>query len=79
MKVERPNSPDLTPEELAHLEELREIVRHAMADGRLSHDEMQNIQSFINADQKVTVDELQAIRQTIRESLGEAALEYEWD
>jgi GAF domain-containing protein len=79
MKVERPNSPDLTPEDLAHLEELRELVSHAIANGRLSQDEMQDIQSLIHADHKVTYEELRIVNQTIREFLGDAVLEYDWD
>jgi 3-oxoacyl-(acyl-carrier-protein) synthase len=78
MKIERPNDRDLTPEEQKHLTKLRDIVRQAMADGRLSQDEMQAIQAHINADKKVTVQELRTIRQTIRESLGDSALEYDW-
>lgn len=78
MKVERPNDRNLTPEEQAHLEKLRQIVQQAMANGRLSQDEMQAIQTYINADKKVTIQELQTIRQTIRESLGDASLEYDW-
>lgn len=78
MKVERPNDRDLTPEEQEHLAKLRHIVQQAMADGRLSQDERQAIQAYIHADKKVTVHELRTIRQTIRESLGDSALEYDW-
>jgi Cu2+-containing amine oxidase len=78
MKIERPNHKDLTPDELAHLEKLQETVRQAMVDGRLSQDEMQRIQALMHADNKVTVDELRTVRQTIRESLGDASLEYDW-
>jgi GAF domain-containing protein len=79
MKIERPNHRDLTPEEKAHLEELRELVSHAIANGRLSQDEMQDIRSLINADHKVTYEELRTVHQTIREFLGDAVLEYDWD
>ncbi len=78
MKVERPNDRELTPEEQAHLAGLRQIVQQAMADGKLSRDEMQSIQTYINADKKVTVQELRTIKQTIREHLGDSALEYDW-
>jgi uncharacterized membrane protein YebE (DUF533 family) len=79
MQVERPNQPDLTPEEQAHLAKLKQMVEAALADGRLSQNELQAIKTYINADHKVTVDELQTIKTTVRELLGEAALEFNWE
>jgi uncharacterized membrane protein YebE (DUF533 family) len=79
MKIERPNQRDLTPEEQAHLAKLKQMVEAAMADGKISRDEIQSIQAYIHTDRKVTVDELRTINTTIRELLGEGALEYDWD
>jgi uncharacterized membrane protein YebE (DUF533 family) len=79
VKVERPNQRDLTPEEQAHLATLKQMVEAAMADGKISRDEIQDIRAYIHSDHKVTVDELRTINTTIREQLGEAALEYDWD
>lgn len=79
MKVERPNQKDLTPQEQAHLAKLKQMVEAALADGRVSQDEIQNIRAYIHADHKVTVDELRTINTTIRELLGDGALEYNWE
>ncbi len=78
MKIERPNAVDLSPEELAHLDQLRQLVQNALADGKLSKAEMQSIQALMQADSQVTVAELATVRETIRQVLGEAALEYDW-
>lgn len=78
MKIERPNQRELTPEEQASLERLRKLIQKALADGKLSQEEMQSIRDFIHADRKVTVEELQTFRATVRELLGDAALEYDW-
>lgn len=79
MKVERPNQRDLTPEEQAHLAKLKQMVEAALADGKVSQAEMQDIRAYIRADRKVTVDELRTINTTIRDLLGEGSLEYDWD
>jgi uncharacterized tellurite resistance protein B-like protein len=78
MNIERPNAIDISPEELAHLDQLRQLIQLALADGRLSKGEMQSIQALIEADHRVTVAELTTVRETIRQVLGDAALEYEW-
>ncbi|TVP64479.1 MAG: hypothetical protein EA342_16340 [Leptolyngbya sp. LCM1.Bin17] len=78
MKVEYPDDRQLSPEEASHLEQLKKLVQDALADGKLSQAEWQTIQALIYADHKVTVAELVTVRETIRESLGDAALEYDW-
>jgi uncharacterized tellurite resistance protein B-like protein len=78
MKIERPHAVDLTPDEVAHLDQLRQLIQLALADGRLSKAEMQSIQALMQADQRVTVAELTTVRETIRQVLGDAALEYDW-
>jgi len=79
MKVERPNPSDLTPEEKAHLEKLRKMVQDALADGKVSQNEIQAIRALIHADHKVTVEELRTLHETTQELLGDAILEFEWD
>jgi uncharacterized tellurite resistance protein B-like protein len=79
MQIERSNQPDLTPEEHAHLEKLRQVVETTLADGKVSPDEIQAIRALIHADKKVTVEELNTINNTIRDVLGEAYMEYDWD
>ena len=79
MKIERPNSSDLTPEELTQLEKLKTLIQQAMADGKFSQGEIQRVREFIHADRKVTFEELQTIRTTVREVLGDIPPEYDWD
>ena len=78
MKTERSRRHDLTADEQAHLGKLRELVQAALADGKLSETEIQQIRALIHADRQVTVEELETIRTTAQELLGEAFLEYDW-
>ncbi|MGD1930283.1 MAG: TerB family tellurite resistance protein [Leptolyngbyaceae cyanobacterium] len=78
MKIERSSQHDLTADEQAHLGKLRELVQAALADGKLSETEIQQIRALIHADRQVTVEELETIRTTAQELLGEAFLEYDW-
>lgn len=78
MKVWRSNQAELTPQEQRDLEKLRAIVERAIADGKLSQEEQQEIRAAIFADGKVTPEELTMVREIIKEKLGEAELEYDW-
>jgi uncharacterized tellurite resistance protein B-like protein len=78
MEIERTGQHQLSAEEQAHLEKLRHLVESALADGKLSEAEIQTIRQLIHADHQVTPEELQTIRSTMREMLGDAALEYDW-
>lgn len=78
MEVERTNEENLTPEEQAHLAKLRKLVQGALADGKVSEAEIQSVREFIHADKQVTVAELNTIKATIREILGDAYMEYGW-
>ncbi|MBE9137398.1 hypothetical protein IQ254_09280 [Nodosilinea sp. LEGE 07088] len=78
MHIERNESQKLSEADLAHLEQLRNLVRHALADGKLSQSELEDIKTLLYADHRVTVDELVTLRTTIRQVLGDAALEYDW-
>jgi uncharacterized tellurite resistance protein B-like protein len=78
MQIERSDQYELSPEEQAHLEKLRRLVESALADGKVSEAEIQAVRALVHADHKVTPEELQTIRSTMREMLGDAALEYDW-
>jgi hypothetical protein len=78
MQVDRPNAPELTPEEQQQLIKLRELVEQALADGKLSKGEIEGIRAQLLADGKVTPEELRTIREATRKMLGDAAIEYEW-
>jgi uncharacterized tellurite resistance protein B-like protein len=79
MQIERSSQRELTLEEQAHLNKLRKLVEDAFADGKISEAEIQSIRTLVHADQKVTVEELNTINDTVREVLGEADMEYDWD
>ncbi|MBW4485639.1 MAG: hypothetical protein KME14_24170 [Tildeniella torsiva UHER 1998/13D] len=78
MQIERANAPEPSQAELEHLEQLRTLVAHALANGKLSRAEMQSIQTLMQEDHRVTVEELTVLHKTLRQVLGDAALEYEW-
>jgi uncharacterized tellurite resistance protein B-like protein len=78
MKIERSNQQELTPEEQAHLEKIQKVVEAALADGKISRDEIQAVRALIHADKKVTVEELNTINDTIRDVLGDTYMEYDW-
>jgi uncharacterized tellurite resistance protein B-like protein len=78
MEIERSNQHELTAEEQAHLAKLKKLVEDALADGKVSEDEIQAVRTLIHADKKVTVEELNTINDTIREVLGDAYMEYDW-
>ncbi|MGF1458939.1 MAG: hypothetical protein ACFBSG_07915 [Leptolyngbyaceae cyanobacterium] len=78
MDIERSGQRELTPEEEAHLEKLRQMVKDALADGKVSEAEIQSVRQFIHSDNKVTFEELRTIKETIRDVLGDADMEYDW-
>ncbi len=80
MQVERPDCPDLTPEELQHLAKLREVAEQAIADGVLSLSEREQITRLMAADYKVTPQELEILRTVImqRVETGEVVMQYPW-
>lgn len=79
MQIERSNQRDLTAEEQAHLAKLKKLVEDSLADGKISEAELQSVRALIHQDKKVTVEELNTINDTIREVLGNADIEYDWD
>ncbi|RZM77861.1 hypothetical protein [Leptolyngbya iicbica] len=78
MEIERSGQHELSAEEQAHLKKLRQLVESALADGKFSEAELQSVRAMIHADNQVTPEELRTIRSTVREMLGDAALEYDW-
>lgn len=78
MEIERSSQHELTPSEEAHLKKLRELVKAALADGKISASEIQAIRTLIRADRQVTVEELETIRSTVKEVLGDAVVEYDF-
>lgn len=79
MLVERPNHKELTAEELQSLQKLHTIIDRAIADGRISKYEMEQIDRSIYADGKVFVEELTMVRQLVKDKIDDGSLAYDWD
>ncbi|WP_318655895.1 hypothetical protein [Pseudanabaena yagii] len=79
MLVERPNHKELTSEELQSLQKLHTIIDRAIADGRITKYEMEQIDRSIYADGKVFVEELTMVRQLVKDKIDDGSLAYDWD
>lgn len=79
MKILKGTAPQETsPEELRELEKLTKIIDRAIADGKMSHYEIENIKKAMSADRKVTVAELALYRHLVLEKIDRGELEYDW-
>lgn len=64
------------PEDEEHLDKLHKMVDHALADGKLNKQEMQDIKRAIYADKKVTPGEAKISRELSKQIFeGEIAME----
>lgn len=74
-----PQSPGETAsqEDAEHLKRLRRLVEAAIADGKLSNTEMNDIRAALFADGKLTLAEMEVVRDTMKAHLGEKPLEFE--
>jgi len=78
MKIEKPNQPPLTQEDLQNLEKLKTLIEKCVADGYLSQAEIAMIKNFIKADGKVTTEELELCQKLIWDKIQSGELEYDW-
>ncbi|MDB9529356.1 hypothetical protein PN498_25410 [Oscillatoria sp. CS-180] len=78
MKIESPNAKPLSSQEIAHLEILRAVVKKALEDGQFSIYEVEQIQSLIWEDGKVTYEELRTVNETIISVMGDNPPALEW-
>ncbi len=78
MEIERPNKAPLTDEDLQHLEKLEDLLKKAVADGIVTRAELDAIKVKIASNGKVMMEELDLVRQFIREkvSKGELVVEF---
>jgi uncharacterized membrane protein YebE (DUF533 family) len=79
MLIERPNHKELTTEELQSLQKLHALIDRAIADGRITKYEMEQIDRSIYADGKVFVEEVTMVRQLVKDKLDDGSLAYDWD
>jgi len=78
MEIERPNQPPLSEQDLQDLEKLAEILKVSVADGVLTRAELDVIKVQIAANGKVMIEELDLVRQFVRDkvSKGELVVEF---
>lgn len=62
------------PEHLAHL---KALVESAIADGKLTLEEMDQIRDALMADGQLTLAEMELVRDVMRQKLGDAPLTFE--
>ena len=77
MKIERPNAPELTPEEKKELERLKGIIESAIADGVISNSEYDNIRNTAlekNPSPELLYQELELYRQLVTEKVRKGVL-----
>lgn len=77
MEISKPNAKEPSPEELQDLEKLQAIIDQAIADGKITEDEIAAMKSQAWADGKVTPQELHLFSQQVMEKLRRGELE--WD
>lgn len=78
MLVSRPSDKQPTLEETRQLEKLQVQIERAVADGKISKQEMEDIKRAIWADGKVTVEELQLYRILVTDKIVAGEVEYEF-
>lgn len=78
MQIERPNKAPLTAEDLQHLEKLQVLLEKAIVDGVVTRSELDAIKVQIAADGKVMIEELDLVREFIREksAKGEIVVDF---
>jgi uncharacterized membrane protein YebE (DUF533 family) len=78
MLVSRSSAKQPTPEETRQLEKLQVQIERAVADGKISKQEMEDIKRAIWADGKVTVEELELYRILVTDRIVAGEVEYEF-
>ena len=78
MLVSRSSAKQPTQEETRLLEKLQVQIERAVADGKISKQEMEDIKRAICADGKVTVEELELYRILVTDRIVAGEVEYEF-
>lgn len=74
MEIERLNNAPLTEDDLQHLEKLEALLEKSIADGVITRQELNAIKVQIAANGKVMIEELDLVRQLIREKVSNGEL-----
>lgn len=78
MKISRPNAKELSSAEIKELENLKLVIERAVADGRISQQEISEISAVFYADGKVTFEELTLYRQLVTDKVAQGFVEFEY-
>ena len=78
MLVSRSSAKKPTQEETRQLEKLQVQIERAVADGKISKQEIEDIKRAICADGKVTVEELELYRTLVTDRIVAGEVEYEF-
>ncbi|MEG4008042.1 hypothetical protein QUA41_19765 [Microcoleus sp. Pol11C1] len=78
MLVSRSSDKQPTTEETRQLEKLQVQIERAVADGKISKQEMEDIKRTIWADGKVSVEELELYRIFVTDRIVAGEVEYEF-
>ena len=82
MEVSRPNARELTPEEQQELDKFKRMIEHAVADGKISKQDIQDLQrrelSGGNHNSELLCHEMELYRTLITEKLRTGELQYDY-
>jgi methanogenic corrinoid protein MtbC1 len=82
VEVSRPHARELTPEELQELEKFKRMIEHAVADGKISKQDIQDLQkvelSSGKQNSELLQHELELYRTLVTEKLQTGELEYDY-
>lgn len=78
MKISRPNFQEPTPEDLATLEKLKAVIEQAIADGKLTQDEVALIRRTAWSNGKITPEELNLVREMVTQKVNDGLIQWVW-
>ncbi|MGA7935327.1 MAG: hypothetical protein WCA35_17390 [Kovacikia sp.] len=78
MQVEHFSHVGLLPKEIERLENLGRIIEAAASDGKLSHNELEQIKTIAFANKKLLSAEIELYSKLVLDKIERGELEYEW-
>lgn len=78
MESESHPEPTRLLDDAKHLEKLKSTIERAIADGKLTAQEMQTIKAIIWSNGKVSAEELDLVRELIHEKVANGEVVYDW-
>jgi len=78
MEISRPTASEPSPEDLENLDKLKAVIERAIADGKLTETEKQQIRTVAWSNGKITPQELELVRSMILDKLHSGELQWVW-